>query len=72
MQARGESDVLLSKHVHAIVCQTPITFLVNCIGQCPGGALWMFGTKGIAVRCFNLSGLLEWLCEPSRIPFYIG
>jgi acetyltransferase-like isoleucine patch superfamily enzyme len=53
----------------------PITFLVNCMGQVPPLAVlfWMLEYKEDRGEMFStLSGLLEWLCDPTRIPFYIG
>lgn len=53
----------------------PITFFVNCIAQIPPLAVlfWMLQFKYEADEEFDTpSDLMEWLCDPRRIPFYIG
>lgn len=58
-----------------IFVASPITFLVNAFSQIPPLiVLWcMLQYKGQAGEAFmTLSDLMEWLCDPKRIPFYIG
>jgi len=53
----------------------PITFLVNSIAQVPPllVLLWMLSYKDDINGAFNTpSDLMRWLCDPRRIPFYIG
>lgn len=52
----------------------PITFLVNCVGQLPPLVvlLLMLRYKGEQQAFTTLSDLMEWLCTPQRIKYYIG
>jgi acetyltransferase-like isoleucine patch superfamily enzyme len=55
--------------------QNPITFLVNGFAAIPPllVLLCMLQYKGQRGEAFmTLSDLIEWLCDPKRIPFYIG
>ena len=53
-----------------------ITFLVNCVAQIPPFLVlvWMVSYKvSHHSKAFNTTGdLMRWLCDPHRIPFYIG
>lgn len=54
---------------------SPITFAVNCFAQIPSLLIliWMLRYKGQRGEEFlTLNDLMEWLCDPKRIPFYIG
>jgi acyl carrier protein len=57
-----------------ILVGAPIAFLVNCVGQIPPFLLLlgMLNYKGQVGRFNTPSDLMEWLCDPGRIPFYIG
>jgi len=57
-----------------LLIAVPIHFLVNCIGQIPPlFVLWsMLQIKGEIGEFQSPSDLMEWLCEPRRIPYYIG
>lgn len=53
----------------------PITFLVNAFGQIPPITILyiMLRYKGDhAITFTTLSDLMAWLCDPHRIPFFIG
>ena len=53
----------------------PIIFFVNACSLIPPVAvlMWMLQYKGQREETFSsLSDLMEWLCDPQRIPFYIG
>jgi acetyltransferase-like isoleucine patch superfamily enzyme len=52
----------------------PITFLVNGFGQIPSllVLLRMLQYKGAHETFSNLGDLMAWLCDPKRIPYYIG
>lgn len=54
---------------------TPISFLVNCVGQIPPLImLWgLLQYKGqIHERFITPSDLMQWLCDYRRLPFFIG
>jgi acetyltransferase-like isoleucine patch superfamily enzyme len=58
-----------------IFVQNPITFLVNGFAAIPPllVLLYMLQYKGQRGEAFmTLTDLIEWLCDPKRIPFYIG
>jgi acetyltransferase-like isoleucine patch superfamily enzyme len=57
-----------------LVIAVPLHFLVNCVGQIPPLiVLWgMLQIKGEAGQFTTPSDLMEWLCMPQRIPYYIG
>jgi hypothetical protein len=74
--ARVNRRCLPEPNVYAqLFVGAPIPFLVNCIGPVPPVAVlfWMLEYKEHRGEMFSiLNGLLEWLCDPSRISFYIG
>jgi hypothetical protein len=53
----------------------PIEFFVNCVGQIPPLLilLMMLQVKGEEIGRFSTaSDLMAWLCNPKRIPFFLG
>lgn len=53
----------------------PISFFVNVISQIPPFVVlyFMLEYKGDHDSCFStLNDLMRWLCDPHRIPYYIG
>jgi len=57
-----------------LLIAVPIHFLVNCVGQIPPLFIlwWMLQIKGQIGEFETPSDLMEWLCMPQRIPYYIG
>jgi acetyltransferase-like isoleucine patch superfamily enzyme len=58
-----------------LLIEGPITFLVNAFGQIPPLLVLfaMLEYKSDADQVFSTpSDLMEWLCDPMRIPFFIG
>ena len=58
-----------------LLIEGPITFLVNAFGQIPPLLVLfaMLEYKSDADEIFSTpSDLMEWLCDPMRIPFFIG
>lgn len=53
----------------------PIEFFVNCVGQIPPLIIlvMMLQVKGEEVGTFSTpSDLMAWLCNPRRVPFFLG
>ena len=62
-------------HSMQVFVGTPITFIVYSISQIPPLIVlyWMVRMKWQRGELFEtMSDLMEWLCDPRRIPFYIG
>jgi len=53
---------------------SPITLIVNAISQIPPliVLLWMLDYKGDLDSFDTVGDLMAWLCDPKRIPFFIG